>query len=114
MQEVQSQIALVPYGGYGRREMAPYSDIDLMLLHTQDHCPGDSAGAATRPRLLRHRHRLGFSVRTAGQACQMTTRDPVIFTRLVDARFLGGSVRLFRNSSTHLHDSRRAAPLVTS
>ena len=29
---VQNQIALVPHGGYGRADVAPYSDGDLMLL----------------------------------------------------------------------------------
>ena len=28
-----SQIALVAHGGYGRRDVAPYSDVDLMILH---------------------------------------------------------------------------------
>ena len=35
-EDVRSQIALIPYGGYGRREMAPYSDVDLMLLHSKE------------------------------------------------------------------------------
>src|SRR5690606_10716431 len=31
--KVLANITLVPHGGYGRRDTAPYSDIDLMILH---------------------------------------------------------------------------------
>ena len=30
---LRSEVALVPHGGYGRRDVAPYSDVDLMILH---------------------------------------------------------------------------------
>ena len=95
-EDVRSQIALIPYGGYGRREMAPYSDVDLMLLHAQGTLPLVSQLAK---RLVQDLSDvgvdLGFSLRTIPQTRQMAARDPIVFTSLVDSRFLGGSVRLY-------------------
>ena len=96
MADVRSRIALVPYGGFGRREMAPYSDLDLMLLHTPGSLP---LVAKLAQRLVQDFSDLGidlgFSVRTVRQATQLAARDPIVFSSLVDTRFLGGSVRLY-------------------
>jgi [protein-PII] uridylyltransferase len=91
-----SEIAVVAHGGYGRRDVAPYSDVDLMILHRQ--------GAATRvaplaERLLRDVFDvgliLGHSVRTVRQACRLACRDAMICSSLVDSRLLAGSPALF-------------------
>ncbi len=94
--EIRSKISLVANGGYGRREMAPYSDVDLMLLHAQGALPQIAPFAQ---RLVQDLSDvgidLGFSLRTVRQTQQMSARDPIIYSSLVDSRFLGGSVRLY-------------------
>ena len=91
-----SQVALVAHGGYGRRDVAPYSDVDLMILR--------GSGTADRvaplaERLLRDVFDsglvLGHSVRTPEQACRLAHGDPSICTSLIESRLLAGDARLF-------------------
>ncbi len=89
-------IALVAHGGYGRRDMAPYSDVDLMILHAK--------GSRTRVGPLAERLMcdvfdsglmLGQSVRTVEEACRLACQDPMICTSLVESRLLVGDRGLF-------------------
>ena len=91
-----SQIALVAHGGYGRRDVVPYSDVDLMILHA----PATATRVAPlAERLLRDVFDagliLGHSVRTPEQACRLACGDPMICTSLVESRLLRGSAPLF-------------------
>jgi [protein-PII] uridylyltransferase len=90
------EIALVAHGGYGRREIAPYSDVDLMILYRK--------GAQTRlspvaERVVRDVFDvglvLGHSVRTVSEACRLASRDATICASLIDARLLMGNADLF-------------------
>ena len=93
---IRSDVALVAHGGYGRRDVAPYSDVDLMILHA----PGtDELVAPLASRLLRDlsdvRLELGQSLCTPSQACLLAKQDATICTALMESRLLTGSDSLF-------------------
>jgi [protein-PII] uridylyltransferase len=95
-QELSNSITLVAHGGLGRRDVAPYSDADLMLLYPP--AEGQKIPELVR-RFTQHMYdaglNLGFSVRTSQQACQLAAKDATVFTSLAESRLLGGNERLF-------------------
>ncbi|HEV3138009.1 MAG TPA: [protein-PII] uridylyltransferase, partial [Pirellulales bacterium] len=96
-EEFREQIALVAHGGYGRRDVAPYSDVDLMILQA----PGtDQSVLPLASRLMRDLFdaglELGQSVRTPDQACRLAAEDATVCTSLMESRLLAGSEKLFR------------------
>ena len=63
--EIPGQVAMVALGGYGRGELYPYSDIDLLLLHDQR--AGEALQTAARALLYPlwdAGYEVGHSVRT--------------------------------------------------
>lgn len=114
--QLRDSVALVAHGGLGRRDAAPYSDLDLMLLIRPN------VEAIVKPlagRLIRDVGdvglSLGQSVRTVKQACQLSTTDPVICTSLMESRLLAGPGDLFASFQSQFQAAieRRAAPLFT-
>jgi [protein-PII] uridylyltransferase len=90
----RSGVALVAVGGLGRREMAPCSDLDLMLLYT----PGTEDVAATADALWYpvwdSRIGLDHSVRTPGQAVAVAAEDLKAMLSLLDLRHVAGDAGL--------------------
>ena len=88
---------LVAVGGYGHRELAPQSDIDIMFLYSEG--SGEVAQALFRE-VLRHLWDLGFqvgySMRTLQDCIEMAATDLTIRTSLMSARLLTGSPYLFQ------------------
>lgn len=90
------ELSLVAHGGFGRRDLSPYSDADLMLLTTSrsEHLAGRIAGDLTRD-LGDAGIAPGLSVRSPDEACRLAWDDPVVFTSLCESRFLAGSLQLY-------------------
>ncbi len=92
-----SGLCLVAHGGFGRRDLAPYSDADLMLLATprSESLANKIAGTLTRD-LGDSGIQPGLSIRTPSEACAMSWADPVIYSSLAESRLLAGSLQLYR------------------
>lgn len=90
------RLSLVAHGGYGRRDLSPYSDADLMLL-----TPRGTASAAARVAgsLVRDLNdanmEVGFSVRMPAEACTLAWTDAKSYTSLTESRLLCGSETTF-------------------
>ncbi|MEH0418182.1 [protein-PII] uridylyltransferase [Streptomyces sp. B21-083] len=105
-------VSLVAVGGYGRGELSPRSDLDLLLLHDGS----DSAGvAALADRLWYPVWDLGLaldhSVRTPSEARKTSGEDLKVQLGLLDARHLAGDLGLTAGLRTAvLADWRNQAP----
>ena len=89
-------LALAAVGGYGRGELFPYSDVDLLVL-----LPGDP-DAELKGKLEAFIGNLwdggiepGHSVRTIEQCVSESAKDITVQTNLLEARLLDGSRSLF-------------------
>jgi len=88
--------ALIAVGGYGRGELHPFSDIDIMVL-TEDDLPqaAESALSEFFMALWDIGLEIGHSVRTVSQCRQESTDDITIATTLIEARLISGPEALF-------------------
>ena len=90
-----SGFAIVGVGGLGRRELLPYSDLDLMLLHDNksDEMLQRVADGLWYP-LWDANVRLDHSVRTVSGALGVANSDMVAALGMLDARHIAGDERL--------------------
>lgn len=96
VQKARGSIAVIALGGYGRGEMYPHSDIDLLLLH--DWWSKKSMQAVAEALLYPlwdEGFEVGHSVRGVKDAVQFALEDFHFQVSLLDARLLVGSQELF-------------------
>ena len=90
-------IALVAVGGYGRGQLYPYSDIDLLFLLP---ATADETTQQSLERLIGLLWDIGLevghSVRTLPECLEEAAKDTTVQTNLLESRFLAGDCRLYR------------------
>src|SRR5881398_3022395 len=95
--EPQVPLALIALGGYGRGELNPFSDVDVMLLHQQR--------AEVSPHLAEMVNQIlyllwdsgfkvGHSTRSIKEAIAQANSDMRTKTAMLEARFLAGNAEL--------------------
>ena len=91
------EVALGAVGGYGRRELFPYSDVDLLILTPNE----KTQGAIKNPLSMFLRDlwdqglRISQSVHTPAECNQIDASNAELAVSLLDRRFLAGDEALF-------------------
>ncbi|TDD28794.1 [protein-PII] uridylyltransferase [Kribbella turkmenica] len=103
-------VALVAVGGYGREELSPYSDLDVMLVHAEGYPRVDELAAQIWYPLWDSRTKLDHSVRTVAEAQKAAAGDLRVALGLLDARHVAGDSHLtLQLRSVLMADWRRTA-----
>jgi [protein-PII] uridylyltransferase len=89
----RDDIVLIAVGGYGRRELSPHSDLDILLVHKSVKNIGDIASKIWYP-IWDASVKLGHAVRTPKETIQLCSTDLDTATALVTARVIAGNQKL--------------------
>ena len=97
--KLPSSCSLAALGGYGRREMFPYSDIDVAVLIADDAAEADLAAISDFVTMLWSLGlTVGSNVRTKAEMLKVTSEDITAATAFLEARWLWGDKALFEDT----------------
>ncbi|MDB5887794.1 MAG: [protein-PII] uridylyltransferase [Rhodocyclales bacterium] len=103
--ELPPDLTLIAVGGYGRGELYPYSDVDILIL-----MPSDEPSDALRTKIERYIGFLwdlgldiGHSVRTVDECMTESVQDVTVMTNMLESRRLTGSLSLYREFLRRLY-----------
>ncbi|KKW67113.1 protein-PII uridylyltransferase [Lampropedia cohaerens] len=98
--EMPGDHALIAVGGFGRKQLFPASDVDVLLL-----VPGTQTNCEDNPLKQRIEQfvsscwdvglEIGFSLRTIDESLEDALQDITVQTAMLEARWLAGSRKLF-------------------
>lgn len=93
----QQHLALVAVGGYGRAELHPNSDIDILILTELDYQDADEEIGKFITALWDLGLDVGHSVRDISHCVTEATADVTVITNLLESRILCGAAQLFED-----------------
>jgi [protein-PII] uridylyltransferase len=88
-------VALLAIGGYGRGELSPYSDVDILFLHDSARVTGEATEAIEQVlyMLWDVGFKVGHATRSIDEAIKLANSDVLTKTSLLESRFLAGDHR---------------------
>ncbi len=99
--------SLIATGGYGRSELFPHSDIDILILINGKHRNCIQEPLANFSRFLWDIGlKPGQSVRDISDCITVSAEDQTIFTNLLEMRLISGDFELFNQLQQSLADSK--------
>ena len=97
---IAEQLVVIAIGGYGRGELAPYSDLDLLFLLSHKRTPWVEQVVETVLYILWDLGlKVGQAVRSVDECIRLARTDTTICTSLLEARLLWGDAALFADLS---------------
>ena len=98
VQHLSDQVIVCAVGGYGRRHLAPYSDLDLLFLHNSE------LNLEILEEIIKFilypiwdlGINVGHAVRSENESSQLIKKDHIIKTSMLDARLICGSKSFFK------------------
>lgn len=106
-----AELAMVAVGGYGRGELHPHSDVDLLFLLGENSDPVRDQLADFTTLLWDTGVKPGYSVRTVAECVEQAREDITVLTNLIEARVIRGAATLMAQvreltADTHMWTSR--------
>ena len=119
MADFAPSACLVAAGGYGRGELFPHSDVDVVLLLPDDSEPDTDAPLKAKIETFISNCwdsglEIGSSVRTVGQCVSEAAKDVTVQTTLLEARWVVGSKANFARLQKQLSTAVDAKAFFTA
>ncbi|WP_162902110.1 [protein-PII] uridylyltransferase [Facilibium subflavum] len=97
-------ISVIAIGGYGRKERALFSDIDLLFLAADEQSFHTKSFFDYLDLLQSLPIKIGYLTQTLGHIMKQAQKDTHLLTALIDARFICGNHRIYKQLCQQLHN----------